>query len=90
MFHMILKPVIGIAFLLFSLNLIAQDSIPNRYTSSNKGKFFISWGGNRESFSRSDIHFKGKDYNFTIKDATAHDKPKGWHFLRREKNAIAP
>ena len=76
---MILKPVTGIAILMFSLNLIAQDSIPKRYTSSNKGKFFISWGGNRESFSRSDIHFKGEDYNFTIKDATAHDKPKGWH-----------
>ncbi|WP_298239178.1 hypothetical protein [uncultured Algibacter sp.] len=76
---MILKPVTSIAILLFSLNLIAQDSIPKRYTSSNKGKFFISWGGNRESFSRSDIHFKGDDYNFTIKDASAHDKPKGWH-----------
>ena len=45
----------------------------------NKGKFFVSWGGNRESYSKSDIHFKGDNYDFTIKDATAHDKPKGWH-----------
>ena len=35
--------------------------------------------GNRESFSKSDIHFKGEDYDFTIKDASAVDKPKGWH-----------
>jgi len=53
------------------------DSI--KYTSSNKGKFFISWGGNRESFSKSDITFKGNDYNFTLYDVEAHDKPKGWH-----------
>ncbi|MCK0131679.1 hypothetical protein MWU59_09205 [Flavobacteriaceae bacterium F08102] len=50
-----------------------------RYTDSNKGKIFFSWGGNRENYSSSDIHFKGADYDFTINDATAHDKPKGWH-----------
>ena len=61
------------------LIVFAQDTEDIKYTSSNKGKFFVSWGGNRESFSRSDIHFKGEGYNFTIKDASAHDKPKGWH-----------
>ncbi len=50
-----------------------------KYTASNKGKFFISWGGNRESFSKSDIRFKGIDYDFTIRDVSAKDKPKGWH-----------
>ncbi len=54
-------------------------SNPLKYTGSNKGKFFISWGGNRESFSRSDIRFKGVNYDFTIKDVSAKDKPKGWH-----------
>ena len=62
-----------------NLNIFAQDIEDIKYTSSNKGKFFISWGGNRESFSKSDIRFKGEGYDFTIKDATAHDKPKGWH-----------
>ena len=32
---------------------------PDKYTAHNKGKMFIFWGGNRESFSKSDIHFKG-------------------------------
>jgi len=54
-----------------------QDS--NKYTSSKKGKFILSWGGNREGYSKSDIHFKGEDYDFTIRKATAHDKPKGWN-----------
>jgi hypothetical protein len=65
--------------LLFALQLSAQNTVLKKYTSSNKGKFFISWGGNRESYSKSDITFKGKDYRFTIKDVSAHDKPKGWH-----------
>lgn len=37
------------------------------------------WGGNRESYSNSDVNFRGKDYNFTVNNMTAHDKPKGWH-----------
>ena len=63
----------------FSLHSFSQESETKRYTETKKGKFFISWGGNRESYSKSDITFKGDSYNFTIKDATANDKPKGWH-----------
>lgn len=59
----------------------AQEEIKlqDKYTAHNKGKFFVSWGGNRESYTKSDITFKGKDYNFTIENAVAQDKPKGWH-----------
>nr|WP_321230278.1 hypothetical protein [uncultured Psychroserpens sp.] len=60
-------------------NIGAQDVDVKKYTSTNKGKIFISWGGNRESFSKSDIRFQGDNYDFTIKDASAVDKPKGWH-----------
>lgn len=49
------------------------------YTAHNKGKFFILWGGNRANYTKSDIHFKGNGYDFTVEDAKAHDKPKGWH-----------
>jgi len=62
-----------------NLTLFGQDADSIKYTSSNKGKFFLSWGGNRETFSKSDIRFKGDDYNFTLYDVEAHDKPKGWH-----------
>ncbi|MFI1770919.1 hypothetical protein [Thalassobellus citreus] len=75
----LLKPITLLLLLISSINTFAQETEDIKYTASNKGKFFVSWGGNRESFSRSDIHFKGEDYNFTIKDASAHDKPKGWH-----------
>jgi hypothetical protein len=63
-----------------SINTFAQnDSIKERYTAHNKGKFFVSWGGNRDSYTKSDVNFRGKDYNFTVADMDAHDKPKGWH-----------
>lgn len=64
----------------FSLNTFAQEEITvQRYTAHNKGKFFVSWGGNRESYTKSDVNFRGKDYNFTVNDMKAHDKPKGYH-----------
>lgn len=64
---------------LFTLILSAQNAEPSKYTSSNKGKFFVNWGGNRDSYSKSDITFKGDNYNFILKDVKAKDKPKGWH-----------
>ncbi|PJJ07385.1 hypothetical protein CLU83_0552 [Flavobacterium sp. 1] len=71
------------AFLSFFLiiSAFAQDSmqITEKFTAHNKGKFFISWGGNRESYTESDVNFRGKDYNFTVDNMVAHDKPKGWH-----------
>ena len=61
-------------------NVSAQEKTanPDKYTAHNKGKMYIFWGGNRESFSKSDIHFKGPDYDFTLYDVVANDKPKGW------------
>jgi len=56
-----------------------ETATPEKYTAHNKGKFYVFWGGNRESYSKSDIHFKGADYDFTIHDVVALDKPKGWH-----------
>ena len=66
---------------LVTLNSFSQEEIkaPEKYTAHNKGKFFISWGGNRESFSESDVTFRGDDYHFTLYDVVAHDKPKGYH-----------
>lgn len=67
--------------LLTSITSIAQESIttPLRYTASNKGKFYVYWGGNRGYFTNSDIRFKGADYDFTLENVKAYDKPKGWH-----------
>lgn len=57
----------------------SQDIIQPRFSAHNKGKMFFFWGGNRDVYAKSDIHFIGKDYDFTIQQAVAEDKPKGWH-----------
>jgi len=41
---------------------------------NNKGKIFVHWGWNQSAYTRSDIHFKGDDYNFTLKDVVAKDR----------------
>ncbi len=70
-----------LTFCVFSQYTFAQEiaETPEKYTAHNKGKFFISWGGNRASYTKSDIRFWGKDYDFTLQDVSAHDKPKGYH-----------
>ncbi len=70
---------------LFALSCVqtvqAQEEIKiqQKYTAHNKGKIFVSWGGNRDSYTKSDVTFRGKDYNFTLDNINADDKPKGWH-----------
>lgn len=73
--------LIVLFFCIFFQHISAQNqtTTPEKYTAHNKGKFYIYWGGNRETYSKSDIRFKGNDYDFTLYNVTAHDKPKGWH-----------
>lgn len=74
----VLKIIVITFFVLVICKTEAQrDS--TKYTASRKGKFYISWGGNRDYYTKSDITFKGNGYNFTLQDVKAKDKPKGWH-----------
>ncbi len=75
---------------LFSQTETKNDSISLPMTNSvkkNKGSFYFLWGYTRAKFSKSTIHFKNPtgyyypetgryhDYDFTIYDAKAHDRP---------------
>ena len=73
--------MVVLTFCVFSQYTFSQETVenPEKYTAHNKGKFYVYWGGNRESYTKSDIRFKGADYDFTIHDVAAHDKPKGYH-----------
>lgn len=58
------------------LLIITQLSASVKDTvNSNKGKIYAYWGYNRSAFSKSDIHFKGPDYDFTLEGARAYDRP---------------
>ena len=74
-----MKKILFVIALITSFSTFGQDVTDIKYTSTNKGKFFVYWGGNRETYSKSDITFTGEDYNFTLENVPAHDKPKGWH-----------
>ena len=69
-----MKKVLLFVALFCGIASYAQD-----YTKNNKGKIFVFWGGNRGYYTNSDITFRGSDYNFTLSDVEAVDKPKGWH-----------
>ena len=74
------KLVLIISLFYFSFSF-SQDIKPTsaKYTAHNKGKMYFYWGGNRGSYTNSDIRFKGANYDFTIYDVEAVDRPKGWH-----------
>jgi len=75
-----LRIPIVLLFVILSQGILAQDKpISEKYTAHNKGKVFASFGGNREKFTKSDIHFQGSNFDFTVQDAHADDKPKGWN-----------
>lgn len=40
-----------------------------------QGRIYLTWGYNRAYYNRSDVHFKGENYNFTLHDARAEDMP---------------
>lgn len=73
--------MVVLTFCVFSQYTFSQETVisPEKYTAHNKGKFYIFWGGNRESYSKSDIHFSGENYDFVVHNAEARDKPKGYH-----------
>jgi hypothetical protein len=81
-----MKKISSLVIVLFSITSFAQTEnlvdLPikkEKYTAHNKGKFFFYWGGNRAYYSTSDIRFTGTDYDFTLNDVTAQDRPKGYH-----------
>ena len=81
-----MKKIVSLLIALLSLTSLAQTENlvdltiqSEKYTAHNKGKFFFYWGGHRGYYSTSDIRFTGADYDFTLENASAHDRPKGYH-----------
>lgn len=75
-----------------NLNKIEELTTKNNFNDvqHNKGRMFLFWGWNRSNYSNSDIKFKGDDYNFTLLDVKARDRPKpfGIEFLDITKITI--
>jgi len=63
--------------LLLATILCFSSLIPTAYAEGgvhDKGSLYVFWGWNRTQYSKSDIHFKGNGYDFTLSDVTASDR----------------
>ena len=63
----ILKVYIALLIGMFSVFALGQGK-------ENKGKFYVYWGWNNGQYSKSDIRFKGDNYDFTLDNVVAHDR----------------
>ena len=78
------------SILAFSQNEVNTENLNFNDAGPNKGKIFVYWGWNRDHYSTSDITFRGNDYNFTLNNVKADDKPKpfGIYFLKLNELTI--
>lgn len=82
-----MKKFFKIILLLFVGNFVfGQDNAevkPSKKEFGDKGTMFFFWGWNRAGFTKSNIHFKGDGYDFTLHDVIAHDRPSelSWDYI---------
>jgi hypothetical protein len=72
------KRFVPILFLLSSLLSFSQEKAPK--VSNEKGSFYLSWGYNRSSYSKSDLQIVGDGYNLKFHGITASDRPHKFDF----------
>lgn len=70
-----MKALASLFFLLISLIGISQNYSYRKKNTNQAGAMYFYWGYNRSIYTKSNIHFYGDDYDFTIYKAKAHDNP---------------
>lgn len=84
-FQTMLLKYFQIAFLLL-LALFPQWSTAQDVAApeeERKGSFYFYWGYNHSLFSKTNLHFSGPNYDFTLYDLSAADRPTkfGWTYF---------
>ena len=74
-----MKKIFKIFILIFVGNFVfgqnTDETTVSKKEFGDKGTMFVFWGWNRAGFTKSDIHFTGNGYDFTLHDVVAHDRP---------------
>lgn len=70
-----MKTVILSVLVVFSGTLFSQLPVLPK-----KGQFYIYWGWNKSNYTKSDIHFRGDNYNFTLNNVVATDRQSRFDF----------
>ncbi len=83
-----MKKIILLSLIVLQTSTVFSQIASSSYT--NKNKIFIYYGRNASAYSQSDIHFRGKDYNFDLKNVVAKDRPSGfaWKYLNPSRITI--
>lgn len=68
-----MNKIVLLLVLLVAIPLFAQEK-KKEERKGNKGQMYFSWGWNRAFYSDSDIHFKGDDYDFVLRDVEGNDR----------------
>jgi hypothetical protein len=68
-----MRSILVICLFFLGLSMHGQTNLPPQ--SFHKGHFYVYWGYNRTYYNRSDVHFKGEGYDFTLERAWAQDIP---------------
>lgn len=64
----------AITVLLLVTRIGFAQSPPLKRSAQRAGSLYFYWGWNRDNFSKSDIHFQGNTYDFTLDDVIADDR----------------
>lgn len=72
------KSFIVIFLLVLGYTIQAQQGWNQKY--SRKNQIYGHWGYNVSAYSKSDISFVGQNYNFTLYDVKANDRPTAFDF----------
>ena len=74
-----MKQIIIILILCFFVKAgFSQNGV--NYSNTKKGQIYVIWGWNRAAYTKSNISFKGNDYNFKLNKVAAHDRPSKFSF----------
>jgi hypothetical protein len=62
------------------LSLLLSNKGMAQSQQGKKGQLFFFWGYNTAAYGKSDIHFKGTDYDFTLRNVVAKDRQTPFNF----------
>ena len=69
--------------LLLLFGLTSAEILAQEPTFTRKGAFYFYWGYNRSVYARTNLHFNGPEYDFTLYDLKGTDRPTrfGWEYF---------
>lgn len=83
MFHAILKSSLAGFFAFFCLHLAFAQGDSLRDHEPRFRRWYFYWGYNRGYFSKTNLHFHGPNYDFTLYNLKGHDQPEkfSWKYF---------